>query len=561
MTTQDPIAVVGVSLRFPGSSDPRAFWRTLAEQCSHIREIPPERWDNEALYDPNMRAAGKTYSRHAALLDGDLFAFDIGFFGTTAREAARLDVQQRLLLELAFEAFEDAGYPLERVRGTPVGVYLGIPPGDYGRMQLPRWELATAHTATGSLASIAANRISYQFDLRGPSMALDTACSASLVAVHQACQALDADEAYLALAGGVNIILSPDLSICFSRTGALSPSGQCRSFDAAADGYVRGEGGGMVLLKRLRDAQRDGDRIYAVILGSAVNQDGRTNGITAPNRFAQEQVILAALRRAGTDPGDVVFVEAHGTGTPLGDPLEATALAATYGQSRPSSRPLLLTAAKTNVGHLETAAGIVGLIKTCLCLRHGQIAPLADFHSINPYIDLAALNLAICTELTPIVTPATRPALAGVSAFGFGGTNAHVIVQQAPKDETTAALPELQSYPLVWSAQSRASLVAQLRETAAWLRRQEEPVPLYRMGYQLSRRRSRLKYLFEISVESVDQLRAALGAGFDPTGIDPKTSAEFDYAAYEAPAPLLDLPRYPWDRVRCLLDEEPRGDR
>jgi acyl transferase domain-containing protein len=385
MASPEPIAIIGVSLRFPGSSNPQEFWNTLVTRRTHIREISSDRWDIDSLYDPDMLAVGKMYTRYAGLLD-DIFQFDCGFFGMSPREAARLDLQQRMLLELSFEVFEDAGYSVESLQGKPVGVYMGIPPGDYGRMALPRWELVTRHTATGSLASLAANRISYQFDLRGPNMAIDTACSASLVAVHQAVQALRLDEVDLALAGGINIILTPDLSIAFSRTGVLSPTGECKAFDAAANGYVRGEGGGIVLLKRLSDARQDGDKIYAVIRGSAVNQDGKTNGFTAPNRFAQEQVINLALARADVEPGDIVFVEAHGTGTLLGDPIEAKALSYAYGRNRPSSEPLIITAVKTNIGHLETAAGIAGLVKACLCLQKRQVPPLANFQSINPYI-------------------------------------------------------------------------------------------------------------------------------------------------------------------------------
>ena len=353
--------------------------------------------------------------------------FDADFFGVSPREATPMDPQQRLLLEVAWEALEDAGQAPERLAGSATGVFVGIATNDYGRLGRGDDQPGEVYRITGNAASIAANRLSYLFDFRGPSLAIDTACSSSLVAVHLACQSLRSGESTLALAGGVNLILSPAIADSFRQAGMLAPDGRCKTFDARADGYVRGEGAGVVVLKPLAQALADGDSIYAVIRGSAVNQDGRTNGLTAPSRQSQEAVLRAAYRQAGIAPGQVDYVEAHGTGTYLGDPIELKALGAVLAEGRPAGRRCLVGSVKTNIGHLEAAAGIAGLIKTALGLKHRAIPPHLHFHEPNPQIPFAELPIEVPCALRPWA--GEGPVFAGVSSFGFGGTNAHVVLE------------------------------------------------------------------------------------------------------------------------------------
>ncbi|MBV8317834.1 MAG: AMP-binding protein, partial [Planctomycetaceae bacterium] len=336
----DRIAIIGIGCRFPGADGPEAFWRLLRDGLEAVGEVPADRWDVDAYYDPDPRAPGKLNTRRGGFLD-QVDQFDADFFGLSPREAARMDPQQRLLLEVAWEALEDAGQVPERLAGSRTGVFIGISTNDYGRLQWDLDDPSDAYIITGNAASVAANRLSYLFDFRGPSLAIDTACSSSLVAVHLACQSLRGGESSLALAGGVNLILSPEIAANFTKAGFLAPDGRCKTFDAGANGYVRGEGAGVVVLKPLARALADGDPIVAVIRGEAVNQDGRTNGLTAPNPLAQEAVLREAYRRAGVAPGRVQYVEAHGTGTFLGDPIEAKALGAVLADGRPAGRKCL----------------------------------------------------------------------------------------------------------------------------------------------------------------------------------------------------------------------------
>jgi acyl transferase domain-containing protein len=355
--------------------------------------------------------------------------FDADLFGIGHREAEIMDPQQRVLLEMAWEAIERAGLNADTLAGSATGVFVGISTDDYSIRQLGDAEAISAYTGTSKALSIAANRISYQFDFVGPSMAVDTACSSSLVAIHLASHALRRGECSLALLGGVNLMLAPQMSIALSQAGMLAPDGRCKTFDAAADGYARGEGCVMLVLKRLDDALRDGDSVAAIIRGSAVNQDGRSNGLTAPNGLAQQRVVGQALAAAGVRADEITYVEAHGTGTPLGDPIEVKALAAVLGSGRAAENRCALGAVKANIGHLEAAAGVVGVLKTVLSLQHGLIAPHPTLQQINPLIDLAHSPFYIPTEVTP--WPEGRR-LAGVSSFGFGGTNAHVVLEAAP---------------------------------------------------------------------------------------------------------------------------------
>jgi len=425
-----PVAIIGLGCRFPGAANPEAFWQLLQGGGDAITEVPMDRWDVDTFYDPDPAQPGKMNTRWGGFLDR-VDGFDPHFFGISPREAARMDPQQRLMLEVAWEALEDAGLPVESLAGTSTGVFVGIATNDYGRIQLRDVRQIDGYVGTGGAMSIAANRISYLFDLKGPSLAVDTACSSSLVAVHLACQSLWNRECTLALAGGVNLILSPEIAINFTKAGAMAPDGRCKAFDSRANGYVRGEGAGMVVLKPLSRALADGDPVYAVIRGSAVNQDGRTNGLMAPNRYSQEAVLREAYGRAGVAPGEVQYIEAHGTGTLLGDPIEAMALGAVLAQGRHQGRRCALGAVKTNIGHLEAAAGIAGLIKVVLSLRHRQIPPNLHFLEPNPHIPFATLPLKVPQQLEP--WPAAEgPALVGVSSFGFGGTNAHVVLEETP---------------------------------------------------------------------------------------------------------------------------------
>ncbi|WP_448604522.1 beta-ketoacyl synthase N-terminal-like domain-containing protein, partial [Thermoleptolyngbya sp.] len=423
----EPIAIIGIGCRYPGADSPDAFWQLLKTGVDAVTEVPPSRWDRT-----QFQSVAKTESAKASLRWGGFLEqvdqFDPLFFGIAPREVNTMDPQQRLLLEVAWEAMEDAGIVPERLRGTDTGVFIGIGTHDYSIML---WQdpIDDPYLTTGTGNCIAANRISYLFDLKGPSLSVDTACSSSLVAIHLACQSLWTGESTMALAGGVNVLLLPTVTLGFARGGFMSTSGRCRSFDASADGYVRSEGAGMVLLKPLSQAQADGDPIYAIIRGTAANQDGCSNGMAAPNVDAQERVLRAAYRQAGISPGQVQYIEAHGTGTKLGDPVEITALGRVLTQDRPAGSVCAVGSVKSNIGHTETAAGVAGVIKVALSLKHKQIPPNIHFQTPNPQIGFDQLPLRVQTALTPWNA---SPAIAGVNSFGFGGTNAHIVLQEAP---------------------------------------------------------------------------------------------------------------------------------
>jgi len=436
-TRAEPLAVVGVGCRFPGAADPQAFSRLLRSGGDAITEVPPTRWDADAWYDPDPDAVGKVSTRSGGFVD-DVESFDAAFFGITPREAISLDPQQRLLLEAAWEALESAGIPPGSLRDTSGGVFVGIGGVDYFRRLAARPpDEIDAYMASGNAHSTASGRLSFLFGFTGPSLSVDTACSSSLVAVHLACQSLRRGECDLALAAGVNVMLSPTVHLNHSRARMLAPDGRCKAFDAAADGFVRSEGCGVVALKRVSDARRDGDPILAVIRGSAVNQDGRTSALTVPNGPAQTAVIRAALRDARVDASRVSYVETHGTGTALGDPIEAGALAEVFGERREA--PLLMGSVKTNIGHTEAAAGIAGLIKVVLALQAKALPPHLHFTTPNPLIPQLTGErpiLEVPTRLTHWA-PSTSDGsvLAGVSSFGFSGTNVHLVVESPPAPE------------------------------------------------------------------------------------------------------------------------------
>ncbi|WP_438010602.1 SDR family NAD(P)-dependent oxidoreductase [Sorangium sp. So ce321] len=424
----DLIAIIGLSCRFPSANDLEAFWALLRDGVDAITEVPPDRWDTEAFYDPDPSAPGRTSSRWGGFLDR-VDRFDAQFFGISPREAVQMDPQQRLVLELAWEALADAGVPAETLRGSKTGVYMGAMWSDYARCAAGRGSHITQHTATGQDISIISARVSYWLGLQGPSLAVNTACSSSLVAIHLACQSLRAGESTMALAGGVNLLIDPESTVAMTKFGAMAPDGRSKAFDARANGYVRGEGAGVVVLKPLRRALADGDPIRCLIRGSAVNNDGFSNGLTAPNPQAQEAVLRDAYRAAGVAPERVHYVEAHGTGTMLGDPIEAKAIGAVLGRARDDSRPLLIGSVKTNIGHLEAASGIAGLIKTVLSIQRRKIPPNLHFEQPNPYIPFAELRLAVPPRLLDWPHE-DQAALAGVSSFGFGGTNCHVVLEE-----------------------------------------------------------------------------------------------------------------------------------
>ncbi|RYF96839.1 MAG: polyketide synthase, partial [Chitinophagaceae bacterium] len=393
----EPIAVIGIACRFPGANDPDSFWQLLHDGVDMIREIPGDRWNKKAFYHPDPSIPGKSNSSWGGFLE-NIDQFDPFFFGISPIEAKYMDPQQRLLLELAYEAIDVAGQTKESLSGTKTGVFIGISLNEYSQLQFDDPAGITSHSGTGNALSIAANRISYFFNFHGPSMAIDTACSSSLTAVHLACQSLRNGECNIALAGGVNMILSPAHSIAFTKAGVLAPDGRCKSFDAGANGYVRGEGGGVVVLKTLSSALSDGDHIDAIILGSAMAQDGRTNGLMAPSQEGQEKMLKEAYKAAAISPGSVQYVETHGTGTLLGDSMEASALGKIIGADRKNS-PWSIGSVKTNIGHLEAAAGIAGLIKVILSLKHRAIPASLHYHSPNPHIPFDEFKFRVNAEL------------------------------------------------------------------------------------------------------------------------------------------------------------------
>jgi acyl transferase domain-containing protein len=433
----EPIAIVGLGCRFPGAAGPEAYWRLLRDGTDAISKVPLDRWDVDAMYDPDPDAPGKIYARNGGFLD-QVDRFDAAFFGISPREAVSLDPQQRLLLEVAWEALEHGGIGPDSLAGSAGGVFLGLTSAEYGTLLLNGAPSdITAYVGTGNALSVASGRLSYFLGIQGPSMVVDTACSSSLVAVHLACHSLRRDECRMALAGGANVILRPEPTMNFCRARMLAPDGRCKTFDAAADGYARGEGVGVVVLKRLSHAIADGNRVLAVIVGSAVNQDGRSGGLTVPNGVAQERLLRDALASARLQPSDVSYIEAHGTGTSLGDPIEMHSLRSVFAEGRPDAHPLVIGSAKTNFGHLEAAAGIAGLIKVVLALQHREIPAHLHFERLNPHIDLTGFPAVIPTARRDWTAAAGRR-IAGVSAFGFSGTNAHVILAEP---EVVAAMP------------------------------------------------------------------------------------------------------------------------
>ncbi|WP_370949356.1 SDR family NAD(P)-dependent oxidoreductase [Amycolatopsis sp. cg5] len=504
-TVDEPIAVVSMACRLPGGvSDPDGLWRLVAEGRDAVGPFPAGRWDVEALYDPDPEAPGKSYARHGGFLD-DIESFDAGFFGITPKEAAAMDPQQRLLLETTWEALERAGIVPASLAGSGTGVYVGMMASDY--LVGSRLDQMDGYVGTGSALSVASGRLAYALGLHGPALTVDTACSSSLVAVQLAVQALRSGECDLALAGGVTVMVTPQLFVEFSRLRGLSPTGRCRSFSDDADGAVWAEGAGMVVLKRLSDAQRDGDPVLAVLRGIAVNQDGRSQGLSAPNGPAQEAVIRRALAQSGLEPGDVDYVEAHGTGTPLGDPIEANALAQVFGGRE---RPLYVGSLKSNLGHAQAAAGIAGLIKVVQSLRHGTLPASLHAETLSQHVDWDGSGLHVLQEATAWPVASGRVRRAGISSFGISGTNAHLIIEEAPAAEIASA-PEAAATLFPLSGRTLPALRGQARRLHEFLESKPESGSAA-VAATLAHRRTHFDHRAVVRASSRDELLAALRA-------------------------------------------------
>ena len=496
----EAIAIIGLGCRFPGANNPDEFWQLLQNGVDAITEVPLSRWqvNPSDLLIP---------TRGGFIADVD--QFDPQFFGISPREAESMDPQQRLLLEVTWEALENGGQVAEQLAGSSTGVFIGIGNYDYARLQFQQSSQTNAYAATGNAFSIAANRLSYLLDLRGPSWAVDTACSSSLVAVHQACLSLQQGECQMALAGGVNLILTPELTATFTKAGMMAPDGRCKTFDASANGYVRGEGCGIAVLKRLSDALKDGDSILAVIKGTAINQDGRSNGLTAPNGPAQQAVIRQALYKARVTSAEIDYVEAHGTGTSLGDPIEVNAIKEVLMEGREPNQPAWIGSVKTNIGHLETAAGIAGLIKVVLALQHEAIPANLHLKQLNPHINLNGTSLAIPTEMQPWVG-GNKKRLAGISSFGFGGTNAHIIVEEAPALSPVQASLQRPLHLFTLSTKSPSALSKLAQRYQSWLTNHSQ-ASITDLCFTANTGRSHFTHRLAIITDSTEHLQTELG--------------------------------------------------
>ncbi len=521
----EPVAVVGVGARLPGGiCGPDGLWEFLGAGRSAVGLVPGDRWARFEDGSAQVAAALSATTRWGSFLS-DVDAFDAEFFEISPREAAKMDPQQRLLLEVTYEALEHAGIRADALRRTQTGVFVGACAGEYGYLASADLSAVDAWSGTGGALSIIANRVSYFFDVRGPSVTVDTACSSSLVALHLAAQSLRSGESSLAIVGGVNLVLSPAVTRSFDAAEAMSASGRCRAFDADADGFVRGEGCAVVVLKRLSDAVRDQDAVLAVVRGSAVNQDGRSNGLMAPNPAAQMAVLHAAYANAGVAPHEVDYVEANATGTLLGDPIEARALGTVLGRARPPGAPLLIGSVKSNLGHLDAAAGIVGFIKAVLAVRHGRIPANLEFGNPNPHIPFDDLGLKVVAA--PTDWPVTDyPRRAGVSSFGFGGTNAHVVVEQGPDPVAVDAAAGAGSAgvvtTLVIGGKTDERVASMAAMVAQWMDGAGAQVGLADVAHTLNHHRSRQSRFATVAACDREQAVAglrALAAGRSAAGV------------------------------------------
>lgn len=506
----EPIAIIGIGCRFPQAQNPEAFWQLLRDGIDAIAPMPQERWNVEQYYDPDPKAPGKMNVREGGFVE-NVDQFDADLFGMSVEETEHTDPQQRLFLEVAWEALENGGIVPKSLAGSQTGVFVGMCTADYHRLLYRNYDCITTYSGTGTTCCVAANRLSYLLDLRGPSMAIDTACSSSLVTVHLACQSLRSGESDVCLAGGVNLILAPDSTISSSQTGLLSSQGRCRSFDASADGYVRGEGCGVVVLKRLSDAVRDGDNILGLIRGSAVNHNGLSNSMSAPNGLAQQATIRQALRNGNVQPAEIGYVDAHAVGTGIGDAIEFKAISTVLSQGRQSDNPCWIGSVKTNIGHLEAAAGISALIKVVLAMQHEEIPSHLHLTQLNPYISLKDNLFAIPTEAQKW-SRGTRSRLAGVSAFGYGGTNAHVILEEAPLKSDVEEKRDIRPQHLITlSAQSETAL-SQLAQRYEEFLLSQPQISLADLGFTANTGRTHFNHRLCLISESVAQLQQQLQA-------------------------------------------------
>ena len=509
---KEPIAIIGIGCRFPGANNLQAFWQLLKGGVDAITEVPRHRWDINRLYDRNPDAPGKMYCRWGGFLQ-HVDLFDPEFFGIAPREAAYIDPQQRLLLEVVWEALEDAGLVPSQLSGSKTGIFVGVSTGDYSQILLREPEVVDTYTNTGIALTMVPNRISYLLNFKGPSLVIDTACSSSLVGVHLACQSLWSGETSLALAGGVNLILTPLLTVGFSKLTALSPDGRCKAFDASANGFVRSEGAGIVVLKPLTQAINDRDPVYGIIRGSAVNQDGRTNGLTAPNQQSQEAVLREAYQRAGIPPSQVDYIEAHGTGTLLGDPIEIRALGQVLSQNRDRNKSVRIGSVKSNIGHTEAAAGVASLIKVSLSLKYQELFPSLHFHQPNPHIPFHQLPFTVQQKHEPWLAAQTG-AIAGVSSFGFGGTNAHLVVASPPELTPNQDKFERPLHLLTLSAKSDAALQELAQSYGEFLDSQQaKDLPsLANICFTTNTGRSHFPHRLAIPAASLAELKEKLAA-------------------------------------------------
>lgn len=498
-----PIAIIGQAGRFPGAPDLGAYRDLIVQGRSGICRVPADRWDAEAFCSPGRPRAGKMNSTRGGFIP-DVRSFDPAFFNITAAQACAMDPQQRVVLETSWAALESANLPADRLAGSATGVFIGVSNYDYGRMMSKDMESITAHSGLGTVQCIVANRLSYFLRLTGPSLTIDTACSSSLVSVHLACRSLACGECDLAFAGGVNLILSPEVSIGFARSGMLSPDGECKAFDAAANGYVRAEGCGIVLLKRLDDARADRDPVIAVIMGSAVNHNAMSNGLSAPSAEAQQKLVRLALQGSGVEPYRVGYVEAHGTGTPLGDPIEMEALKAVFLPSAERTQRCAVGSVKNNIGHLESAAGIAGLVKAAMLVRDGVIPVHCNFDTLNPLISLEGSPLHVPRKSEPWQE---QERIAGVSSFGFGGANAHVVLRNEAR--TSACPRPTGPYPVVLSAKSGMALRALLAACGDWLDRETTP-DIAEIGRISALGRTHFATRWGVAVHHAEELRSRI---------------------------------------------------
>ncbi len=512
---QKPIAIVGTACRFPGNcNSPEKFWEILRSGTDVITEINDDRWSSDYYFHPDSKTSGKTYTTSAGQLS-DIYDFDPEFFGISPREAAQMDPQQRLLLQMSWEALEDGGQVPSKLAGSNCSVYVGISSLDYANNRMDDPNVADAYFMTGNTLSIAANRISYIYDLHGPSMAIDTACSSSLVALHQACSSIWSGESNSSIVGAVHLVLSPFPFIGFSKANMLSNTGRCQVFDSRADGYVRSEGGVVLYLKPYDQAIKDGDPIQAIIRGTGVNSDGTKSALTVPNGSAQEKLLNDVYAKAGINYDEIDYIEAHGTGTPVGDPIEVEAIGRAIGQSRAKDNPLLIGSVKSNVGHLEPASGFAGLLKVILSLKHKQIPPTIHQKQANPNIDFDGINVNVVKQMTTLEQQ-NRPLIMGVNSFGFGGTNAHTILEESIADEQADVEYEIDGIPpLFLSAQSEASLKKRAAQFIELLNQELSARQIYDIFYSAAVRREKFKYSLVAFGDSLNVITESLQSYLD----------------------------------------------